>query len=538
MLPGSSLTRKIKNPLYWLSGLLVVTVLSWWGFTLIRGTAPTTSDSIDNQLLQTTNRVTIVAGEEEVVEVPRYGIIDLTLNTTGSYENPYLQMPGDGFTPGFLVGTFNGPNSEVITIDGFWDGGDTWKIRTAATSVGEWEYMTSSSDPGLDGKSGSFLAVPSSHKGFLRINPDYPRTFMFDDGTPFLWMGATIGTFYLYPEKIDMRDGSFQEVHNTLALAGYNNYLFSSQILKKKSNFVENEGGFNFLHKDADQLNPSYWQWADLRLEYVNDKGIIPGILLGWPDQKIFSRFSDVQLKRAWRYAIARYSAYNIVWNLFGEIDEAGSEWMSIANDYGNVVQKFDPFDHLRTTHHTRSSSALADEPWYDFIEQQSQSIKLADADRSRYQMPVVNAESYYEGETGSAKDIRKFSWILMTHGVFFQYGKIRATEQSKGQLYNGILYDFYKDIEWWDLEPIQDLISGPGAHGHGSPGSEYVIYLENGGEVTVDLTAACGELNVKWYNPRTGEYSEQPTSSGRMQNTFTAQSSGDWVLHITQACD
>jgi hypothetical protein len=229
----------------------------------------------------------------EIISVPNYGILEVELTAQEAYANPYLMMPGDDSTPGFVVGTFTGPGNETITIDGFWYGGDsgkTWKIRMAPTAVGRWTYTTASADPGLDGKQGAFDSVPSANKGFIRVNPEYPHTFMYDDGTPFLFMGATIGVFYLYPEGIDMRDGTFQAVHDALAAAGYNNYLFSTQIFKKRGTFVQNEGGFNFLNNDPDQLNPLYWQWADSRLEYVNGNGVVPGLLLGWPDQSIFSR--------------------------------------------------------------------------------------------------------------------------------------------------------------------------------------------------------------------------------------------------------
>ncbi len=35
------------------------------------------------------------------------------------------------------------------------------------------------------------------------------------------------------------------------------------------------------------------------------------------------------------------------------------------------------------------------------------------------------------------------------------------------------------------------------------NPGKEYLVYLPDGGDVTVDLSAAAGRLNVEWFNPR-----------------------------------
>src|SRR5262245_36872768 len=43
------------------------------------------------------------------IKVPRHGIFELTLTAMGNYKNPYLLLPGDNTTPGFVVGIFTGP---------------------------------------------------------------------------------------------------------------------------------------------------------------------------------------------------------------------------------------------------------------------------------------------------------------------------------------------------------------------------------------------------------------------------------------------
>src|SRR5262245_39997169 len=88
----------------------------------------------------------------ESLSVPRYDVFEIALTAAGSYHNPYLEMPADATTRGFVVGTFTGPGGEKITIDGFWDGGSTWKIRMAPTVVGTWRYTTFSADAGLNGR--------------------------------------------------------------------------------------------------------------------------------------------------------------------------------------------------------------------------------------------------------------------------------------------------------------------------------------------------------------------------------------------------
>jgi hypothetical protein len=64
-------------------------------------------------------------------------------------------------------------------------------------------------------------------------------------------------------------------------------------------------------------------------------------------------------------------------------------------------------------------------------------------------------------------------------------------------------------------------------------PGREYLIYLPDGGEVTVDLRAASGTLAVEWVNPRTGAATDAGTVQGGSQRSFDAPDEGDWVLYL-----
>jgi len=63
--------------------------------------------------------------------------------------------------------------------------------------------------------------------------------------------------------------------------------------------------------------------------------------------------------------------------------------------------------------------------------------------------------------------------------------------------------------------------------------GAEYLVYLPDGGTVTVDLSAASGELSVQWLNPSTGAMRFMGTTTGGASHSFTTPFSGDAVLHI-----
>jgi hypothetical protein len=83
-------------------------------------------------------------------------------------------------------------------------------------------------------------------------------------------------------------------------------------------------------------------------------------------------------------------------------------------------------------------------------------------------------------------------------------------------------------------MRPHDELASTRYCLAH--PGSEYLVYLPDGGKVTVDLKAASGTLAVEWINPRTGAATEAGTTQGGPQRPFDGPEKGDWVLHLLRS--
>lgn len=117
---------------------------------------------------------------------------ELTFTAANSYKNAYTDV--------VVWIDLTGPNFHR-RVYGFWDGGQTFRVRLVATSPGTWTW-TSGSDPadaGLDGKSGAFDATewseaelqenPLRH-GFLRPTPN-GHALQHADGTPYIAIGDT-----------------------------------------------------------------------------------------------------------------------------------------------------------------------------------------------------------------------------------------------------------------------------------------------------------------------------------------------------------
>jgi len=65
------------------------------------------------------------------------------------------------------------------------------------------------------------------------------------------------------------------------------------------------------------------------------------------------------------------------------------------------------------------------------------------------------------------------------------------------------------------------------------NPGAEYLVYVPDGGDVTVDLSGASGKLDVEWLDPSTGERLSGGTTDGGGPREFEAPFRGDAILYI-----
>lgn len=65
------------------------------------------------------------------------------------------------------------------------------------------------------------------------------------------------------------------------------------------------------------------------------------------------------------------------------------------------------------------------------------------------------------------------------------------------------------------------------------NPGKEYLVYLPEGGDVSVDLAAAKETLAVEWFNPRAGEKHAGDPVNGGAKRSFQPPFPGDAVLYL-----
>jgi hypothetical protein len=290
----------------------------------------------------------------------------LTFVAKNYYKNPYTDVTFwiDLSGPGF--------NKKVF---GFWDGDSTFRVRLVATQPGLWSWKSSSSsnDPGLSGKSGSFTAIEWTEKekeenplrrGFLKASENQ-HALNYADGTPYFaigdtWFGLVAGhRFKWYDDTIHRPIGpnaGFKDYVQYRKAQGYNwinviaafpNWktddrpwrilLDDSAKTTLRSAWVEygtgsaknmdNEGGRPFLFPgkvsgyenyfpDVDRINPEYFKYLDRKIAYLNANGFVPFIEVSRRDAGPlwyqYYKWPDSYALFI-QYIYSRYQAYNTV---------------------------------------------------------------------------------------------------------------------------------------------------------------------------------------------------------------------------------
>jgi hypothetical protein len=285
--------------------------------------------------------------------------VELRFEAERDYANPYADVVAwvDLTGPGFAK-----------RVHGFWDGGREFVVRVLATRAGTWSWTSGSStdDPGLSKKSGSFEAEPWSgaeleanpnRRGMVTASAD-GRGLEHADGTPFFLIGDTWWSVpsYRFPladndEPKPLGPGATLNdyVHYRKA-QGYNcvgliaaqpawaNDGRPSTITLDDGTFVRaawkqpgttsakdmhNEGGrpFEFpgrvpgyedVFPDLDRVNPDYFKVLDKKIDYLNAQGFVPFIEVSRRDAgQAWKRFHDFpeSYARFVQYVFARYQA-------------------------------------------------------------------------------------------------------------------------------------------------------------------------------------------------------------------------------------
>ncbi|HHY83525.1 MAG TPA: DUF4038 domain-containing protein [Clostridiales bacterium] len=429
---------------------------------------------------------------------------------------------GDPFNEIELDIVFTNDSGKTWRVPAYWAGDNEWRVRFAAPETGVYEYRTVCSDEdnaSLNNIKGTLYVRPYQgnnplyQHGPLKISGN-KRYFMHQDGTPFFWLGDTwwfgLSKKLKWPEEFQMLTADRKQKGFTVIqlVAGFYPDTPKFEINADKWNDFSWEPGYK-------RINPAYFDEMDLRIQWLVRSGIVPCIFGSWG---YHIRWTGLEaMKKHWRYVIARYGAYPVVWCIAGEgrapfylsdnpeRDEAiqKHEW----SEMGRFIRRIDPYHHpmtIHTRHYSTSREEVDDISLLDFDLPQagqgnyshiSDAAKLiSEAVLRKPTLPVVNGEVLYEGtfESCSAEIQRFVFWSAMLSGAaghtygangLWQFnrkedmlpalpgsaswGEILWEDAYKfpGSSQVGYGRQLLEKYEWWKLEPRQDYVE-PSAGG------------------------------------------------------------------------
>lgn len=462
--------------------------------------------------------------------VALHGIYEITLRSQQLTPNNYVLGPSVNVTFQGMSGAALGT---TMTVQGFWEGGDLYRVRFAPSNLGDWSWQSVSSDAGLNNKSGAFtctgtLTAPHvSRHGHVRESKTYPYTFAHADSTPFFLLGDTQWSFatdaITWPTE-------FQTYVDARAAQGFNYVHGLIYNVYPKGN-EGNEGGFIFRSSNVDSLNPAFFRALDQRVAYMNAKGLVVGLMFAWGNGGWLNFKTTEQVDRFVRYVINRYAAYNVFWITAGEYEEAAP--VGGYTRIGDLVVSHDVYDHPTTIHTTNTSGDdFGTAAWHSTIYQQIFHSRQVTADR-KYNKPVINSEYGYEGDQ-SAEEVRQDAWQIVMRGGYGVYGDTttfhfnavmtQAELYSPGAAFMTILKNFWTGVNGpaiaWQRFTRFEVMSNIRFLA-GRPNVEYVAYAEARGAFTINLAEAIGVINGQWFDTRTGKWGA----------TFSAPASAAFVL-------
>ncbi len=199
-----------------------------------------------------------------------------------------------------------------------------------------------------------------------------------------------------------------------------------------------NEAGYPWEPGYA-RVNPAYFDAADVRIQHLADRGIVPCIVGCWG---YFLPLMGVpKMKQHWRYLIARWGAYPVVWCLAGEgtmpfyLSKTREQDSAMQKrgwtEVGRYVRQVDPAHHMVTIHPSQTARDSVDDPGvidFDMLQtghNDRASIpntvnRVTQSLLQTPRMPVLVGEVCYEGILeASREEVQRFMfWACILSGA------------------------------------------------------------------------------------------------------------------------
>ena len=512
--------------------------------------------------------------------VAKWGRFEQSFKSSLAYTNALQQAS--------LSMRFTSPLGNTFHVDGFWDGGKTWRVRFSPDQPGRWTFTTTCSDPanwGLHNQTGAFLCTAATGQsrfrqhGPVRVARDH-RHFEQADGTPFFWLADAVWTGARVAEPKDRQFYALMRAYQGFSVAQW--AVAPGEDAKGQSAWT----GF----PDRIAINLEFFKRLDAKLVVLSRAGILSAIvpLLEIPAQaSAATALPDDQAELLVRYVVARWGAEPVAWLLAFEGDNSAKNvgrWKRI----GQAVFGSRPHAPVvlfpGTTHWLLDE--FRDQEWVDVFAYQSVTDFTEDAlkwmlagpfatewtrEPARPVIPFApleNAVAAPFDKRFTSDNVRQaIYWsLLLTAPAGVSYGAQGVANwdatvepqdaQVKGAdlpLWHKALFmpaakqmshlsKYMDSIDFWKLRPQPKAVaSQPSqlsprrfiAAASTEAKDLSLVYVPEDRAVELFLDALPPAPLVSWFNPRTGN--KNPSVAVVSSNTcqFPTPEPGDWLLVI-----
>jgi len=496
-------------------------------------------------------------------EIKIWEKLEISFTSSNSYHRPTHDVRKFNFV-------FTSPTGIERKVNGFWDGGDSWKVRFQPDELGEWSWKSSCSDEKNDGlhlQQGVFVCLPNDSEQAIYKHGAIKHTkgkyhLSNSDGKPFFWVA---GTAWNGPMK-----STDEEWRTYLKHRRDHNYNTIQFVTTQFRGCDKNAEGLVAFEGSAEiSINPEFFKRMDKKIDEINSYGLVASPAILWAIQFAEGR----QLNPGYylpvdeavilaKYIVARYQGNQVVWMLAGDgryYDYFEERWKTIGRKVFNGI------DHAPVTMHPHGRSYIGDiyanEDWYDFMGYQSSHSNgegivnwinkgpMSKKWDKLKPMPYINLEPNYEEILFKidADDVRNASWwsIFATPLAGITYGangiwpwlregesilnhsrltepypdkKVSTWRKSMdfpGSIQIGYLSEFIQKLDWWRYFPADELLFvQPGDETYNAFVS--VVATEDRSGILAYIPKKCTieirnllprKYTAQWYNPQTNEY-------------------------------
>jgi hypothetical protein len=322
--------------------------------------------------------------------IARWDAFELSLNGPSS-GNPFIDVT--------LAATFTLKNRS-LTVEGFYDGEGVYKVRFMPDDLGDWTWTTTSNQPALHAKSGTFqcVAPDAGNHGLVSVRDSFH--FGYADGTPYVECGTTCYAWAFQAESTQRQtiETLSRSPFNKLRMCIFPKWYQHNRKEPSIYPFPRN-GDLN----DYSSFTVAYFQHFDRLILDLRRIGVQADLILFHPyDRWGYQSMPAEVNERYLRYVIARFSAYrNVWWSLANEYDLLRAKTNTDWDRYAQILGEYDVFDHLRSIHYCYHQYEYG-RGWCTHAGVQDSRMALSAQWRIDWQKPVVFDECKYEGNIGS----------------------------------------------------------------------------------------------------------------------------------------